>query len=162
MRLGKFSSSFRISMEARPGTPWRTVLEAVGIKPKVQQRPQEVRDTRNMKYLLREFTNIEQRQPERERLHRLQPARAWGGAAQAPGMHIAPQCVLDAGCGDAKLNVCPTKFQPSSHPIFSIPLFLSFRVRMSILCHCTSGICGLLLILQDFTAKSLFCVSYRL
>lgn len=60
MRLGRLLPKFLKKVwEASQGTPERAVNKAVGMKPKVQWRLQEIGDAKNREHMLKKATGCE-------------------------------------------------------------------------------------------------------
>jgi hypothetical protein len=99
-------------MKGQGQNPFRRPLinGAVRMKLKMQQRPQEVRDARNVECI--EEKCRQQIEPAQERPCRLQLAKLIGTGMPKPfGTHVLPPSAPDAIHGGIGFNVCSAGFQ---------------------------------------------------
>jgi hypothetical protein len=96
---------------------------------KMQWRPQEIVDARNVECLLGKAAGDEQNQPKTEAM--------WATNGEDTGArlpHITSACAPDVGHRATEVNVCLAWFL-SCFGLISIFLFLSFGMGIFTLCH---------------------------
>jgi hypothetical protein len=146
--------------------PERAKLEALRVKPKIQWRPQEVRDVRNVECLSGKALGGEQRQPQGEALwasadKALEEVSGGGGSAQVLWGSQHDTTALDArygAKGSTVVFILWILILLGCIPL-SLPSLFPFGMELFTLCHFILGICNLFFILQRLTAKSLSQVS---
>jgi hypothetical protein len=119
-------------------------MKLLRIKLKLQWRPQDAGDARNMKPLSRNVRQWVKSVQENRLVAAKSKVIGWG-LPKPVGGHM-PQCNLDARHGAIGLNVFPARFWSILvWFILAILPFLPFGMGMFILCHYTIEVCNLLL-----------------
>lgn len=110
--------------------------EATTVKLKVQWRPQEVGDARNVEHLLKK-SHGSKAEPDQNKV--------WAAASEdigvrplkPSGTHILPHYAIDAGHKPTSFSVFPAGVWATLIQLFSIPLIFPFSTGMFTLCYCT-------------------------
>jgi hypothetical protein len=131
--------------------------ETVTAKLKIQWRPQEVGDARNLEYLLGNGTGNEPNQPKKGAMWDATSTVTGERLLKLFGAHIMPPCAPYAGHGTTGFNVCPSGFQSCfGHiPSFFVSI-CPFWIGMCMLSHCLLEVCNLLL--EFYRESCLFCL----
>jgi hypothetical protein len=93
------------------------ICKAIVVKLRLQWRPQEVEDVKNVEYLPSKASGSEQNQPKKEAMCDATIKNMGMGLYKPFGSHIMRHSALDARQRAAEFNVCPAGLQSCTGPI---------------------------------------------